>query len=73
MILHFEHLEAHVVQHGDPEPHGVGGDHVGVMVPGKQAVVKQCHAVYHFLGLLFWHWMAQKTRWMEIKKRTCDS
>ena len=37
MIFQFEHLRAHLAQHGDPEPHGVGWDHVGVMVLGQRA------------------------------------
>ena len=36
-----------MVHHGDPEElHGVGGDHVGVMVSGKHVVVNRCHAFW---------------------------
>ena len=31
-------VEGHVVHHVEPEPHGIGGDHVEVKVLGKDLV-----------------------------------
>ena len=31
--------EGHVVHHGDPEPRGAGGHHVGVEVPGQHIAI----------------------------------
>ena len=40
----------------DPDPHGVGGEHVGVCVPGEH-VVGLHQDVYHHNGVLQHHWV----------------
>ena len=42
-----------MVHHGDPAPHGVGGDRVGDKVLGQHVVVNKCHGVHHFSDSYF--------------------
>ena len=48
--------EGHVAHHGDPETHGVGGDHVGVKVlcqdvDGLHQDVHQHHGLHQHYGV----------------------